>query len=397
MPISNAVREALVQASWIRKMFEEGLRLKRLYGADRVADLSLGNPVVEPPPEVLARLREVAADETPGLHRYMPNAGLLPTREAVARHLAARTGVPYGPEHVVMTVGAGGGLNVVLRSILDPGDEVLLLAPYFVEYLHYVASHGGRAVVVPTDERFRPDPDALRRAITERTRALLLNSPNNPTGVVYGDADLARVAEVLARASAGRERPILLLSDEPYRAIVYDGVDVPWPVNHYPATVHVTSFSKDLALPGERIGYVAIPPRLEGAETLVRAVVFSMRALGFVNAPALQQRLVETLLEVTVDVTRYDRTRRRILAALDASGIEVVRPEGAFYVFPRTPGGMDDVAFAEAALEERLLVVPGTGFGRPGYFRISYAVDERTVDLALALLPEVLRRVTSRA
>jgi aspartate aminotransferase len=292
-----------------------------------------------------------------------------------------------------MTVGAGGGLNVLLKSLLDPEDEVVVLAPFFVEYEHYVESHAGRTVIVQTNDRFRPDPEALARSITPRTRAVFVNSPNNPTGVVYDAGDLEAVGAVLRAASAQHGRAIYLVSDEPYRAIVYDGVEVPWPIHHYPDTVHVTSFSKDLSLPGERIGYVAVAPRSAAAADLVRAMVFSMRALGFVNAPALQQRLVESLLEVTVDLRAYTHLRQKLLAALAAGGFDVVRPDGAFYVFPRTPGGMDDVRFAEACMAERLLVVPGRGFGRAGYFRISYAVEERTLDLAIEALARVCRRL----
>jgi aspartate aminotransferase len=392
MPISKLVTQGLESASWIRRMFEAGIQLKQEVGADRVADLSLGNPVLEPPPEVIERLREIAADPTPGTHRYMPNAGLPETRQAVAAHLAAKTGVPYGPDHVVMTVGAGGGLVVLLKSLLDPGDEVILLAPFFAEYTHYVANFGAKSVVVQTDEAFRPDAQAIASAITPRTRAVLVNSPNNPSGVVYPAADFDALAAVLDAASEKQGRPIALISDEPYREIVYDGVEVPWPVNHYRHTVHVTSFSKDLALPGERIGYVAFNPASEDAAPLWRAMVFCMRALGFVNAPAIQQRLIATLLDVRVDLSGYVDKRQRLLDALDACGYEVVRPQGAFYLFPRVPGDGDDVAFVQTCVEERLLVVPGSGFARPGHVRMAYAVTDRDVDLAV----EALARIASR-
>lgn len=393
MPISRTVQDALGRASWIRRMFEEGLRLKREHGADRVADLSLGNPVMEPPDEVLARLATVAADRAPGLHRYMPNAGMEGTRRAVAAHLQQATDLPFAPEHVVMTVGAGGGLNVLLKSILDPRDEVVVLAPYFVEYGHYIESHAGKAVVVETDARFRPDPEAVAAALTPRTRAVVVNSPNNPTGAVYDLEDYRALGAVLEAASRRWGRPIRLISDEPYRAIVYEGREVPWIFHAYRNAVVVTSFSKDLALPGERIGYVALHPEADGVDPLFRAMTFSMRALGFVNAPALLQRLVETLLDVKVDLEGYTRHRARLLEALAATGYEVVPPEGAFYLFPRTPGGMDDVAFCEACMEELLLVVPGRGFGRGGHFRISYAVDDHAVDLAVEALARVRARI----
>ena len=270
MGLSRQVREAMEGASWIRRMFEEGLRLKQRLGADQVADLSLGNPVLEPPAPVLERLRALAADPAPGTHRYMPNAGFESTRAAVARHLQQATAVPYRAADVVMTVGAGGALNVVLKALLDPGDEVVLLAPYFAEYRFYVTNHGGVPVVVQTDERFRPARDQLQAALSPRTRAVLVNSPNNPTGVVYAREDLAALADVLARASKAQGRPVWLISDEPYRAITYDGASVPWPVTLYRDTIHVTSFSKDLALPGERIGYLAVNPASPEADALVR-------------------------------------------------------------------------------------------------------------------------------
>ena len=391
MPISKLVSEGLESASWIRRMFEAGIQLKQEVGADRVADLSLGNPVLEPPPEVIARLREIAADPTAGTHRYMPNAGLPETRAAVATHLAGKTGVPYGPENVVMTVGAGGGLVVLLKALLDPGDEVVLLAPFFAEYPHYVANFGAKTVVVETNDAFRPDAYRLADAITHRTRAVIVNSPNNPTGVVYPAEDFQAMGAILDEASRAQGRPIALISDEPYREIVYDGVEVPWPVQHYQHTIHVTSFSKDLALPGERIGYVALNPASEDAADLWRALVFGMRALGFVNAPAIQQRLVAGLLGVSVDMSGYTEKRARLLDALDACGFEVVRPDGAFYLFPRVPGGGDDVAFVQTCVEERLLVVPGSGFARPGYVRMAYSVTDRDVDLAV----EALARIAS--
>ncbi|MDA1194001.1 MAG: pyridoxal phosphate-dependent aminotransferase [Planctomycetota bacterium] len=393
MTISRQVREAMQGASWIRKMFTEGQRLKKQLGADQVADLALGNPVQEPPAALAERLRELAGAEPAGHHRYMANAGLASTRDAVAAHLARHTGVPYDAAQIVMSVGAGGGLNVLFKALLDPDDEVICLTPYFVEYRFYITNHGGRMVLVPTDARFRPDPAAIRAAITPRTRAVVVNSPNNPTGVVYDTADYDALARVLTEASEAQGRPVYLISDEPYRAITYDGVSVPWPVRQYRDTIHVTSFSKDLGLPGERIGYVAVNPATPDAEALTAALTFCNRVLGFVNAPALQQRLVEGLLDVHVDMAGYVAKRGRLLAALKAAGYELVAPEGAFYMFPRVPGGMDDVEFVGLCLEERLLVVPGSGFGTPGHFRMSYAVTDRDVELAV----EALQRAADRA
>lgn len=395
MPISNAVREAMQGASWIRKMFEEGIRLKRELGEENVADLALGNPMMEPPVQAAARMAQLATDPTPGTHRYMPNAGFRSTRESIAGYLHRKTEVNYTHREVVMTVGAGGGLNVVLKAILDEGDEVIVLAPYFVEYRFYISNHGGQMVLVQTNEQFRPDAAAIDAAITERTRAVIVNSPNNPTGVVYTAADYEQLAGVLEAKSEAHGRPIYLISDEPYRAIQYEGVDVPWPVCHYADTIHVTSFSKDLAMPGERIGYVAVNPGRPGAAELASAFTFTNRILGFVNAPAFQQRLVEGLLDVQLDVSGYASKRARLLKALDDAGYAYERPMGAFYIFPAVPvEGMSDVEFVSTCLEERLLVVPGSGFGRPGYFRMSFAVTDRDVDLACDALQRVARRLS---
>jgi aspartate aminotransferase len=385
--ISRRVADALEASSWIRKMFEEGDRLRVEHGADQVADLSLGNPILEPPPEAIAVLRRLIEENRPGVHRYMPNAGLLSTRTAVARHLESKTQIAYGPEHVVMSVGAGGALNATLKALLDPQDEVIALRPYFVEYGFYVKNHGGELVTADTDTAFRPDPDALEAAITARTRAVIINSPNNPTGVTYSADDIAAIAEVLDRANSRYGRPIYLISDEPYRAIVYDKVSVPWPARLYSNTIHITSFSKDLSLAGERIGYVAVSPRCEDASNLIAAIVFTTRVLGFVNAPALQQRWIEGLLDVEVDYSSYAEKRAVLLKGLDDSGYDVVRPTGAFYVFPKVPrADADDIAFAKQCVEERLLVVPGTGFGLSGHVRLSYAVPDRDIELAVAAL-----------
>ncbi len=380
-------------ASWIRKMFTQGLRLKAEHGPENVADLSLGNPVIEPPAAVQARLLELASQPPIGSHRYMPNAGFRTTREAVAQHLSRKTGIPYTYDRAVMTVGAGGALNVVFKGLLDAGDEVICLTPFFVEYRYYITNHGGRMVLVPTDEQFRPDPVAIAAAITPRTRAVIVNSPNNPSGVVYSAEDYDKLAAVLEQASKDQGRPVYLVTDEPYRAISYDGVHVPWVQKHYRDTIHVTSFSKDLAMPGERIGYIAVNPASEGSDQMTAAFTFANRVLGFVNAPALQQLLVQELLDVTVDMAGYEAKRAVLLGTLEEAGYELVKPEGAFYMFPRVPGGMDDIEFVGVCLEERLLVVPGSGFGTPGHFRMSYAVTDRDVELAVGALKRVAERL----
>ncbi|MCE9638448.1 MAG: pyridoxal phosphate-dependent aminotransferase [Planctomycetes bacterium] len=382
-------------SSWIRKMFEEGAKLRALHGDAAVHDFSLGNPVLEPPPRVLAALVRAADPGRAGAHRYMPNAGYPDVRAAVARHLVGKTGLPFEGKHVVMSVGAGGGLNVVMKTLLDAGDEVILLTPYFVEYDFYVDNHGGVPVHVPTDDAFQLDLGAIDRAITSKTKAILLNSPNNPCGVVYPKASVDALGELLRQASKRIGRTIAIVTDEPYRYISY-GVDVPWVFGSYEHVVLVTSHSKDLALPGERIGYIAFDPRLAEVDQMVAGATFATRTLGFVNAPAIQQRAVAELQGFTVDPEVYRAKRDRLYGALRDAGYEVVFPDGAFYMFPKTPLD-DDVAFVRLLLEELILAVPGTGFGRPGHMRLSYCVDDATIERAIPGLQRAFRRASGSA
>jgi aspartate aminotransferase len=370
-------------------MFEEGTRLKAVHGAHRVFDFSLGNPVLEPPPEVRAAFRAAIDDPAPGSHRYMPNAGFPWVRERVAAFLSDDFGVPITPDRVLMCVGAGGGLNVVLKSILDPGDEVVVLAPYFPEYQFYIDNHGGVMVPVHTGSDFLPDPAVLAAALTPRTVAVLINSPNNPTGVVYEQAVLDSLGKVLTEHEARTGRPVHLISDEPYRRILFDGRTPASVFRAHRHAILVTSHSKDLALPGERIGVIAIGPDCADGAALAAACTFSLRVLGFVNAPALAQRVVAGLQGHTVDPAIYRAKRDRLHGALSAMGYEVVRPGGAFYLFPKAPGG-DDIAFVQNLLTQRILVVPGRGFGSPGYFRVSYCVEDREIEGSLDGFREAL-------
>lgn len=395
LAIAQKVRLAMERGSWIRKMFEEGARLKALHGPDKVFDLSLGNPILEPPDAFRSLFQEVAHAPPAGIHRYMPNAGFPETRAAVADYLRRQTGLPFTASEIVMTCGAGGAVNVALKAILDPGDEVLILAPFFPEYPFYVDNHGGVARIVPTDEAFQPDPERIRQAITPRTRALILNSPNNPTGVVYTAHALSAVGEALRLGEARFGRPIYLLSDEPYSKLVYDGIKVPDTFSFHPRTIVATSFSKDLSLPGERIGYLAVHPHCPDKEQIVDACIFANRILGFVNAPALMQFLVRFLLDATVDIGWYQKRRDRLYNALVGMGYQVVKPQGAFYLFPRSPIP-DDVAFVERLQRERVLVVPGSGFGTPGYFRIAYCVEDWVIEGALQGMERVAREVGLR-
>ncbi len=379
MPISRQVSEKLEKSSWIRKMFEEGLRMKQEHGADNVFDLSLGNPVVEPPEEVRQAIVSAASNTTPGLHRYMPNAGLTDVREAVAGSLSAESGVKLSADHVVMVCGAAGGLNITLKALLDPDEEVIAFSPFFVEYLFYSDNHGGKTVIVPTHEDFRLNFDELRKALSPKTKAVIINSPNNPTGVVYSRAMLTELAEVLRQHTSDTGNPVYLISDDPYKKIVFDEVETPNIMELYENSIYITSHSKDLALPGERIGYVAVHPKCADAESLMSGLIFCNRVLGFVNAPALIQRAVRNVQDVSVDAEMYRKKRDFLYGELTRIGYSVVKPQGAFYLFPKSPIE-DEVAFVQKLAEKKVLVVPGRGFGSPGYFRISYCVPDKVLE-----------------
>ena len=382
MALSEKVGRFVEEGGWIRRMFETGIALKRQYGEDKVFDLSLGNPVVEPPAQFHQELSRLADNPMAGMHRYMPNAGYAETREAVATGLGEETGVPFTMADIVMTCGAAGALNVVLKAILNPGDEVVFFAPYFVEYVYYTDNHGGIAVVAPTDDLFQPDLGALEGMITPRTRAVLINSPNNPSGAVY-EMDLLRsLGDLLRRKREQYGTEIFLLSDEPYRRIIYDGLAYPHVYPHYDACIVVHSHAKDLALPGERIGYIAVNPAYEARAELVDGFTFCNRILGFVNAPALMQHAIRALQGVTVDVGDYQRKRDYLYRQLTEMGYEVFKPQGAFYMFPRSPQE-DDAAFVDHLQQWNVLAVPGRGFGAPGYFRISYCVEDRVLEGAV--------------
>ena len=382
MPISSNVRKSMEQGSWIRRMFEAGTALRAQYGADQVFDLSLGNPIVEPPEQFKQELIRLAQSTAPGMHRYMPNAGYPETRRAVAETLARETGLPFTMNQVVMACGAAGAANVVLRTILNPGDEVIILAPYFVEYVYYIDNHGGVPVIVATDQQFQLDLPAIEAAISPRTRAIIVNSPNNPSGAVYSGERLEALAQLLRRKQEELGSEIFLLSDEPYRRLIYDDQVYPQVFPHYENTIVVNSHAKDLGLPGERIGYIAVHPAYSQGEELVDGLIFCTRTLGFVNAPALMQHLIRSLQGVSVDVADYQRKRDYLYSQLTEMGYSVVKPQGAFYLFPRSPLE-DDGAFVDALQEWNVLTVPGKGFGTPGHFRISYCVEDWVLEGAL--------------
>ncbi len=382
MAVSKKVLGMMETSSWIRRMFEAGNALRATHGADKVCDFSLGNPDVEPPAQFQSALLDVVSATVPLKHGYMPNAGYRETREKVAEMVSREQGVPVDGQHVVMSCGASGGLNAALKTILNPGDEVLASTPCFMEYSSYVDNHGGALVLAPSRADFDLDVAALESRIGPRTAALIVNSPNNPTGRIYPEETLVELADMLERAGKRTGRTIYLLADEPYRKLVYDGARVPGIMKLYPHSIVVTSHSKDLSLPGERIGYVVVSPRAEDAKKLVDGIILCTRILGYVNAPALMQRAVARIQGLSVDVEIYRKKRDLFCSALSSMGYEFTKPQGAFYIFPRAPGG-DDLAFVQVLQEELILVVPGRGFSLPGWFRIAYCVDTRFIERSL--------------
>ncbi len=378
MAISRKIEGFITQSSWIRKMFEEGISLKKQFGAERVYDFSLGNPNIDPPALFEGHLEKIVGTNAPGRHAYMPNAGYPETRAAVAAYLSGIHGLSLVADHIIMTCGAGGALNVILKTLLDPGDEVLVPTPFFVEYRFYADNAGGVLKLVGTKEDFSLDLKALESAITDRTKVVLINSPNNPTGRVYDEESIRALAALLEAKGRMLGQTIYLVSDEPYGEIVYDGVRVPSILKAYANSIIATSYSKSLSLPGERIGYIAANPLLSGIQDAVDGMVLCNRILGFVNAPALMQRVIAGVQGLHVDVGEYRRKRDLLCDGLASIGYRFHKPEGAFYLFPKTPVE-DDVAFVTALQKRRILTVPGRGFGSPGHFRIAYCVDDATI------------------
>ncbi|SDB59818.1 aspartate aminotransferase [Desulfonatronum thiosulfatophilum] len=375
--LAPQIQAYLQRSSWIRKMFETGAELKARHGADAVCDFSLGNPDLSPPDAVYTALEELARrDQRFG---YMPNAGYPEARTALAGYLSDEQGTPVSANDVILTCGAAGALNSFFRAVLEPGDEVLCPAPYFVEYGFYAENHGGVLHPVSTNpDDFSLDMKAMADAINPKSRVLLINSPNNPSGRIYTKEELQALSDLLAARSREFGRTIYLLSDEPYRFLTFDDHQTPSLLPLYPHTVVVSSFSKSLALAGERIGFALVNPAMPGKDELLAGMVLTNRILGFVNAPAVGQRLMQHALGAKVDVQEYARRRSAMAEILEGAGISFFKPQGAFYFFPKAPGG-DDVAFVQALQEELILAVPGRGFGTPGYFRLAFCVDETVI------------------
>ncbi len=378
MTISKKIASMITKSSWIRKMFEEGARLRAEHGADNVFDFSLGNPNLKPPEEFRKALIEVANASGGRDHAYMPNTGYPYVRKSVADYLSAEQEAQISENEIIMTCGAAGGLNIILKAILDSGDEVITPAPYFVEYNFYTDNHGGVLKTVSTNPDFSLNIEAISSAITEKTKAVLINSPNNPTGQVYSKESINELGALLKNRSNSLGRTIYMISDEPYRKIVYDGLKVPSIFSCYNESIIATSYSKDISIPGERIGFVAVNPKASFKEDILGGMALANRILGFVNAPALMQRVVASVQGMSVDVSEYARKRDLLCDGLADSGYEFLRPPGAFYLFPKTPVP-DDVEFVKTLQEELILVVPGSGFGGPGHFRIAFCVDDKTI------------------
>jgi aspartate aminotransferase len=388
MPIAERMIRRVADFAVIKNMFEEGRRLKERFGAESVYDFSLGNPDVPPPEEFRAALRELVRSDTLSFG-YAPVAGYLPLRQALARRLSTEHGTPVPPEMVVVTVGAAGALNDILRALVNPGEEILTPAPYFLGYDNYAFLADAVLKTVPTDARFHLDLAAIERAITPQTRVVLINSPNNPSGAVYAAPEINGLGRLLAGASDRLGRRIYLVCDEPYRRIVFDAEVAPV-MAAYPHTVVVNSFSKELSLAGERIGYFAVHPQAEDAET-IRDAAAAVNSMLVVNAPGLLQQAVARVLGAAVDVSAYRRRRDLMGAILNEAGYEFTLPEGAFYLFPKSPVP-DDARFADMLKEERILVSPGRAFGVPGYFRISFAVPDVVIRGAREGLIRAMRR-----
>ena len=365
----------------IRKMFEEGALLKKKYGEDNVYDFSIGNPDLDPPSEVVEAIEEIAADTSPMCHGYMPNPGYMQARQAMAEKTSLEQGTAVPADCVIMSVGAAGAMNCVFKALLNVGDEVIVPAPYFAEYGHYCANHGGTLRTVPTKNDFSLDTDAIKAALTEKTAAVIINSPNNPTGRIYSREEIQALSAVLTAHGEKTGRYPYIVCDEPYRAITYGGKKVAPVFPEYRQAVLVTSFAKNLSVPGERIGYIAVNPASDDASEMVAACILATRILGFVNAPAFFQKVIARSWNARCDYSLYEKRCREIMEIMDYAGLQYAKPEGAFYLFVKVPEGWngDDMAFTEHLKKFNILCAPGTGFGGKGWFRISYCVAEKTI------------------
>lgn len=382
--IAEKMKPLLQNNSAIRMMFEEGKKMSEIYGAENVYDFSLGNPNVPAPKEVNQAIIDIInEEETTMVHGYMNNAGYEDVREAIAQSLNKRFETDFTKNHILMTVGAASGLNIVLKTILNPGEEVIVFAPYFLEYGSYVRNYDGKLVIIsPNTETFQPNLAEFKEKIGIHTKAVIMNSPNNPSGVVYSEETIRTISAILEDKQKEFGHSILLISDEPYRELAYDGIPVPYVTKYYHNVIVCYSYSKSLSLPGERIGYLVIPNELEDSAALFSAITIANRTIGSVNAPSLLQRTIMRCLDVQVDIEAYDKNRNLLFNSLTEYGFSCIKPEGAFYLFVKSPIP-DEKAFCEAAKKHHILMVPGSSFACPGYVRIAYCVSYETIKRSL--------------
>ncbi|MCF6159618.1 MAG: pyridoxal phosphate-dependent aminotransferase [wastewater metagenome] len=390
MSISRKVEEGVIASSWAVRMFEDQSKTSQV---KEICDFRLGNPEIEPPAGFTETLKAVVQNSSPGMHRYTPLAGYTETREAVARALSKESGLPFHTKHIIMTAGATGALNIIFKAILNPGEEVIILAPHFVEYPYYIDNHGGVCTVVETNSDFTINIDTLAAKITPNTRAILINNPNNPSGQVYTGENIKAVAELLSEKSQKFGRDIFLISDEAYKFITYDNVTLPNISKIYPNTFIAASYSKQLSIPGERIGYAAANPGIKDIHEVIEALTFANRILGYLSAPALMQRVITHLQETSIDITEYTERRNIFCNALEDFGYSFTRPKGTYYIFPKSP--TDDLVFTQELAKEGILVNPGRNFRRKGYFRIAFCVKKETIEKSLQGFKRVKDRFRS--
>lgn len=382
--ISNKMKTMVSNSSVIRAMFEEGKRLSEIYGEENVFDYSIGNPNIEAPSEIKDIIIKILNEENPNkLHGYMNNSGYEEVREGIAENINVKYNTKLNYENIVMTCGAAGGLNIILKSILNPGDEVIIFAPFFGEYINYVNNFEGKIKIISADTKsFQPNLKELEKEITSKTKAIIINSPNNPSGVIYNENTIIKMSKILKMKEEELGSQIYLISDEPYREIIYDNAKVPCILNYYDNSFIGYSYSKSLSLPGERIGYVVVNSKIKDFKEMVASLNISNRILGFVNAPSLFQRVIKESLNLEVDSNIYKKNRDLLYNHLIQIGFECMKPEGTFYLFPKSPID-NDVKFCEDAKKFNILAVPGSTFGCPGYFRLSYCISYEKIEKSL--------------
>lgn len=379
MSVSIQIKEMIKDSSFIRKMFEEGKVLKSKYGENNVCDFTIGNPNIEPPKSFSKAVKKVINQKIPGKHGYMPNIGYKYVRDKIATRVSVEQETELTGDHIVMTCGAGGGINIILRTILNPGDNIIAPVPYFVEYKNYVTNYNAEIKLVKSKKNFNLDLVEIEEAINSNTAAIIINSPNNPTGMIYPGKTIKELGRLLKRKSKEIGRTIYLISDEPYRKIAFDGIKVPPILPYYRDSFIVTSCSKDLSIPGERIGWICVNPEASDLNNIITALGLCKRILGFVNAPALMQRVIAEIVNDEADLTAYQNKKDKICYMLKSLGYDFIEPKGTFYLFPKAPGG-NDLEFVNKLKEYKILTVPGRGFGLKGYFRIAFCVDDSVIE-----------------